>query len=258
MTSGREISDREHFDSIAERYGAKDVAASSRPARRRRVERTIAAVPIEKFDRVLEVGCGAGFGAEYLCGRYRDYIGIDHSRRLIDLAREKNSGDGVRFEAASISDFDPPWHFDLVFMIGVVHHLEDAAGALEMAAGWLAPGGYLAANEPQPRNPLVRAARRVRARWDASYSNEQDEISADRLRALFEGAGLEEITIAPQGYFSTPFAEVVLRPYTVMALLARLACAVDGLLENRDGPWSAALSWNLIGCGRAPFGPPAG
>ena len=251
MSGAREARDRRHFDSIASGLAAKDLAPSSRPARRRRVEQTIAAVPVAHFERVLEVGCGAGFGAEYLQGRFRAYIGIDHSRRLIDVAVENNTVEGVDFEVTSIDDFDPPWRFDLIFMIGVLHHLENPAGSREIMAQWLEPGGYLLANEPQPANPLVRAARRTRARFDRSYSSEQEEIGAAQLRAFFDGAGLEEISITPQGFVSTPFAELALKPYALMAPLARFACALDDLLERRSASWFSGLSWNLIGCGRA-------
>lgn len=255
MSGAREACDRQHFDSIANRFAAKDLAPSSRPARRRRVERTIATVPIESFERVLEVGCGAGFGAEYLRGRYRNYIGIDHSRRLIGFAVEKNAGEGVEFEATSIDEFDPPWRFDLIFMVGVLHHLENAARSMGIMAKWLEPGAYLVANEPQPANPIIRSARRARARCDISYSSEQEEFSAAQLRALFEGAGLEEIAITPQGFLSTPFAELVLKPYALMVPLARLACTLDGVLEKHAASRLSALSWNLIGCGRAPTSP---
>lgn len=250
--SYREASDRKLFDTIAERYGAKDLAPSSQPARRRRLEQSISAVPIDRFERVLEVGCGAGFGAEYLRGRFGQYIGIDHSERLIEMAVRENSSEGVHFETRSVDDFDPPSSFDLIFMVGVLHHLEDAARSLETMVQWLAPGGYLVANEPQPANPLIRIARRARVRCDGSYSTEQEEISAGELHGLFERAGLEEIVIIPQGFVSTPFAEVVLKPFSVMAPLARFACAVDGLLEKRSYSWLRSLSWNLIGCGRAP------
>jgi SAM-dependent methyltransferase len=252
VTSPREASDRKLFDTIAERYGAKDLAPSSQPSRRRRLEQSISAVPIDRFERVLEVGCGAGFGAEYLRGHYEQYIGIDHSRRLIEMAVMENSGEGVHFENRSVDDFDSPHSFNLILMVGVLHHLEDAATSLETMAQWLAPGGYLVANEPQPANPLIRIARRARVRCDGSYSGEQEEISAGELHRLFENVGLEDIVIIPQGFVSTPFAEVVLRPFSVMAPLARFSCAVDGLLEKRPLSWLKALSWNLIGCGRAP------
>jgi SAM-dependent methyltransferase len=255
MSGLREARDREHFDSIANRFAAKDLAPSSRPARRRRVEQTIAAVPVGDFERVLDVGCGAGFGCEYLRGRYRKYIGIDHSQRLIDVAVERNAYDGVDFQATSIDDFDPPWRFDLIFMIGVLHHLEGPARSMETMAQWLEPGGFLVANEPQPANPFIRAARRARTRFDTTYSSEQEEISSIELRALFEGAGLEDIAITPQGFMSTPFAELVLRPQALMAPLARIACGVDGFLEKRSLSWLTALSWNLIGCGHAPAEP---
>jgi SAM-dependent methyltransferase len=250
--SHREASDRKLFDTIAERYGAKDLAPSSQPARRRRLEQSIPVVPIDRFERVLEVGCGAGFGAEYLRGRFEQYIGIDHSERLIEMAARENSSEGVHFETRSVDDFDPPSSFDLIFMVGVLHHLEDAARSLETMVQWLSPGGYLVANEPQPANPLIRIARRARVRCDRSYTTEQEEISAGELHGLFESVGFEEIVIIPQGFVSTPFAEVVLKPFSVMAPLARFACAVDGLLETRSYSWLRSLSWNLIGCGRAP------
>jgi SAM-dependent methyltransferase len=249
----RETADREHFDTIAPRYARKDLAPSSRPARLRRVQRTIAALPRETFDRLLEVGCGAGFGAEYLRGRYRQYLGIDHSRKLIEVAVERNSGGDARFEATSIGDFEPPSGFDLILMVGVLHHLENPLQSMKKMARWLEPGGYVVANEPQPANPLIRAARRARKRYDASYSSHQEEVSAAQLRKLFEGTGLDGVTIVPQGFVSTPFAELVLRPYAVMGPLARIACAVDGVLESWMGTWSAALSWNLIVYGHAPM-----
>jgi SAM-dependent methyltransferase len=247
----REAADRAHFDAIAERYGGKDEAPSSKPARRRRVERTMAAVPGERIGSVLEVGCGAGFGVEYLGGRVDDYVGIDHSKRLIEVAREKNSGDHVRFEATSIAEFNPESPFDVILMIGVLHHLESPAKSMAQMVRWLRPGGYLVANEPQPANPLVRLARRVRACHDSSYSNEQEEIGAAELRSLFERAGLEEVAITAQGFFSTPFAEVVLKPYRLMAPVAHAACAVDRFLEKGQGSWTRRLSWNLIASGRA-------
>jgi SAM-dependent methyltransferase len=245
----REAYDREHFDSIAERYCAKDIALSSRVARRRRLEQTIAAVPGQRFERVLEVGCGAGFGATYLRGRFDRYVGIDHSRRLIEVALEKNSGHGIQFESTSIADFEPEAPFDLIFMIGVLHHLESPSVLLGRMIGWLRLGGFLVANEPQPANPLIRIARRARTRVDGAYSSEQEEICADDLRSLFEGAGFENIEITAQGILSTPFAEVVLKPDRLMEPLARAACAVDGVLEKGSSSWLKRFSWNLIARG---------
>lgn len=246
MDRHRADSDRELFDSIAEHYSAKDLAASARLARRRRLEQTVATVPGERFERVLEVGCGAGFSAEYLRGRFDRYVGIDHSRRLIEVAREKNSGEGVLFEATSIDAFAPAFDFDLIFMIGVLHHLEMPSRSLETMVRWLRPGGHLVANEPQPANPLIRVARRARARLDSGYSSDQEELGADHLRSLFQGAGLEKIEITAQGFLSTPFAEVVLKPHRIMMPLARAACAIDGVLEKGNSSWTRNLSWNLI------------
>jgi SAM-dependent methyltransferase len=214
MKDRREASDREHFDAIAEQYGAKDLAPSCRPARQHRLKRTIAAVP-----------------------------------------GDSNHGKGVHFEASSIEDFNPSTGFDLIFMIGVVHHLENAGRSLRRIIQWLEPGGFLVANEPSPENPLVHATRVVRERIDRTYSSDQEEISADRFRSLLEGAGLRDVTVTPQGFASTPFAEVVVRPFVIAGPLARAACIVDRVIEKPSWSWLKALSWNLIGCGRAPTAP---
>lgn len=252
MAGGRAAGDRELFDSIAARYAAKDLTPSSRHARRLRLERTLSVVPLEQSWRVLEVGCGAGFAATYLRGRVGEYVGIDHSQALIEIASDSNAGDRVEFVATSIEAFETPHPFDLVFMVGVLHHLEHKERELLTLVGFLKPGGYLVANEPQPANPLVSVARHVRGALDRSYSSEQEELRSRELRNLFVGSGLGDIMIQPQGLLSTPFAELVLKPSVLAQPMARAACSIDAFLEPRLGRVLLPLSWNLVVVGRRP------
>jgi len=41
------------------------------------LEQTMSILPVSGKIDILEVGCGAGFSAEYLRGRYNRYLGID-------------------------------------------------------------------------------------------------------------------------------------------------------------------------------------
>jgi 2-polyprenyl-3-methyl-5-hydroxy-6-metoxy-1,4-benzoquinol methylase len=245
--------DRELFDAIAEDYARKDRHAACRPARRLRLERTLAVAGPRADLHLLEVGCGAGFAADYLQGRYASYLGIDHSEALVELARRSQSAERASFVAASAEDFTPERPVDAILMVGVLHHLEDPAACLRQLVSGLAPGGMLLANEPQPGNPVVSAARWVRKRTDRSYSADQVELSADQLRSTLEDAGLEEVRLVPQGLLSTPFAEVPLRPEPVVAALSRLACAADRVLESLlPELLTRRLSWNLVAAGRKP------
>ena len=246
----RQSRDRSLFDAAARGLCRKDLAPASRRARRQRLERTVRWAPLSETTRLLDVGCGAGFSATYLRGRYGTYIGIDHSEKLIELARRHNAGPGVEFHAIDAEAFRPEERFDVVLLIGVLHHLERPAEVMARLVDLLAPGGAVVANEPQPANPLIRAARAARKRLEADYSDEQEELSAAQLRDLFEGAGLTNVRLVPQGLFSTPFAEVVLRPAALARLLVGPACAADRLLEDALRPLMRLASWNLVAVGR--------
>jgi trans-aconitate methyltransferase len=248
--SAHESKDRALFDRISDAYARKDLAPASRAARRHRLLRTLASVPLSPAADVLEAGCGAGFSAVYLRGRYGTFHGIDYAQGLIDYARQHNAGPGVTFEIANIKDFDPGRRFDVIVMIGVLHHLDDMDAAMRHLATLLKPGGWIAANEPQPANPLIRAARRARTRVDAAYSDEQDQLSGARLRAVYEGAGLANVRVRPQGLLSTPFAEVVLKPQWLTQPLAKVACAADTVAETLLGPALRPLTWNLVATGQ--------
>ncbi len=244
--------DRQLFDTIARDYCRKDLHPASIAARRQRLRRTLADVPVGDTARILEVGCGAGFSARYLAGHFREFVGIDYSQSLIDYARRYNAGTAVRFDAVSVFDFKDNEPFDLIVMIGVIHHIDRMEEALRHMVGLLRPGGWLAANEPQPGNPLIRAARAERKRIDPTYSNEQAQLSARQLRELFVAAGMVNVRVRPQGLFSTPFAEVVLPTQVVATGLARLSCWADTAVETVASPLLSRLSWNLVAVGQRP------
>jgi SAM-dependent methyltransferase len=252
--AARAARDQAHFDQVAIEYCRKDLAPASRRARRHRLLRTFAALPRLVRPKVLEAGCGGGFSATYLRSQVGSYQGLDYSEKLIELARRINAGPDDHFEVADVMAFTPPAPVDVVFMIGVLHHMPDVAGALRRMAGWLRPGGWLVANEPQPGNPLVQWARRLRKRVDAEYSDEQEELSSIALEQAFGSAGLENVRIIPQGLLSTPFAEVVLAPRWLADCGSAAACLLDLLLECAPRSLLVHCTWNLIAAGQRPCG----
>ncbi len=242
--------DRALFDAISDDYCRKDMLPASRRARRQRLERTLSRIPLGPRARVFEVGCGAGFAASYLHGRYGSYLGIDPSAGLIDLARKHNAKPRARFETAELGSMAAGEPFDVIFMIGVLHHIPQIEQLMPRVGSLLRPGGWLAVNEPQSGNPLIRAARGVRQRLERGYSDEQEQFSYRELVRLLERAGLSEIRVVPQGLLSTPFAEAMMRPAWLARPMSALACALDPPLERLLGTLGRWVSWNLIGTGR--------
>ncbi len=215
---------------------------------------TLRSVELPARCSILEVGCGAGFAADYLSGRYGRFMGIDYSRVLIGYARQYNALSGVRFEVCNVNDFESDQRFDLILMIGLLHHLDDPVAILTKAAAFLKPGGWVLANEPQSGNPLFQIARKVRMRLDRTYSDEQIQYGHRQLAEMFRRAGLSEIRIRPQGLFSTPWAEMEMPFQGVMSPVSAALCALDGAIERCVGGFIMWPFWNLIVAGRRPHG----
>jgi 2-polyprenyl-3-methyl-5-hydroxy-6-metoxy-1,4-benzoquinol methylase len=249
-TAKRAERDRELFNDIADRYAKKDILASSRIPRKHRLLCTFSLVPWRPGLRVLEVGCGCGYSADYLQGLYDEYIGVDYAERLIDYARGMNSREHARFDVADINDYDPGGQVDVVLMVGVLHHFDEHEKAFKHIVGLLKPGGWLVVNEPQSGNPMLQLARKIRGIMDRGYSTDQCTFSRQQLRGLFQAYGLRHIRVVPQGVFSTPLAEVPARPAFVFKAVAKSAVLLDKWSEKLLGRLLLPVSWNLIAAGQ--------
>jgi SAM-dependent methyltransferase len=245
MDAKAEEADRALFDRIAHDYVRKDLTECCRIARELRLKQTLKPVG-SRVGNVLEVGCGGGFSARYLDGLYDTYTGVDYSEELIRYARQENGGSRREFVCANIKDFEPGRSFDVVLMVGVLHHMPDPSAALVRLRDFLAPRGVVVVNEPQRGNPGISALRWIRKRVDPKYSADQVEFSETELSALFERAGYA-VRSRPQGVFSTPFAETRPFPEAISLAISQLATRVDPQLERLlDVPLARRLAWNVV------------
>lgn len=74
---------------------------------------------LNEGDKVLDLGCGNGRFYPLFKEKKVDYLGIDSSSKLIDIA--KSNYPEVNFETVSL--FDVQGNFDKVFSIAVLHHM---------------------------------------------------------------------------------------------------------------------------------------
>ena len=165
---------------------------------------------------------------------------------MVDLAEAINGGPGISFETADATKFSTTRRFDVIFMIGVLHHLPEPAATLRHLTGLLKIDGCIVINEPQNGNPLIQFARGVRKITDSHYSNDQTVYSGVGLRTVFSDAGCELVKLVPQGLLSTPFAEVAMPAQAFVTPLSSLACALDRMMESSFPRLLGHLTWNLI------------
>ncbi len=93
--------------------------------RTRPVRDLLNGVHTESVRRAVDLGCGPGNSTEVLAARFPDaeVSGLDSSADMIEAARKRLPG--VRFDLASILEWDDPGPFDLI--LANPPYVEDAA-----------------------------------------------------------------------------------------------------------------------------------
>lgn len=111
--------------------------------------------------RVLDAGCGTGYGAEMLRrAGAAEVVGVDIAEPVLAFARRET--DGVEFEVADLRSLPfGDGRFDLVACFEALEHVDDPDAVLDELARVLAPGGLLVISSPNrdryvPGNPHHR------------------------------------------------------------------------------------------------------
>jgi len=96
-------------------------------------------------EKILDLGCGNGRWLELFRKKKVDYIGVDFSERLIEIA--KRNYPQTKFQTADVLNLPfPSDYFDKIYNIAVLHHIpseELRRQSLEEAKRILKPGGVL-------------------------------------------------------------------------------------------------------------------
>jgi len=100
---------------------------------------------VKRGDKVLDLGCGNGRFIELFQGKSIEYVGLDNSQKLIEIARQKHpNGNFQIFDGLKIPF--PDNYFDAIFCIAVLHHIPGdqlRQEFLREAKRVLKPGGKL-------------------------------------------------------------------------------------------------------------------
>jgi SAM-dependent methyltransferase len=107
------------------------------------------ALRLARGKRVLDAGCGAGYGSGELAQAAERVIGVDVAAEAISFARAHYQRPNLRFEQAScIALPHADSSFDLMVAFEVIEHLENWRDFLREARRVLAPAGQLIVSTP--------------------------------------------------------------------------------------------------------------
>lgn len=243
--------DEELFDKIAEKYYLKDITKVSAIPRKNQLMQAVkpALNKNKNLGKILEIGCGNGFPAKYLENYYDEYIGIDHSEKMINIATQLHSKlENVKFLNEKVEELTHKLgneKFDTILSVGVLHHLENPIQALKELKLLAKPNASFIAIEPNSRNIIIQILRWFRKKIDKNYSKDQKFFLAKEIKNILNDSNITNIKIEYEGFLSTPFSQVILKPVIIFTYLSRLSVMIDNLISFLPS-FLKSLSWNLL------------
>ena len=170
---------------------------------RKILEAWVSRMPGERFDKVLEAGCGTGYMSAWLKRRYGwPMFPVDLSLDGLRFAKESGVGQLAQADITRMPHRDGV--FDAVVSLDVLAHLPRGAEMKAFAEFWrlLRPGGKLILR--------TSALDALRSRH-TEFAHERQRFTAARLRDALESAGFRVIELSYVNSLLLPVAWIKFR-----------------------------------------------
>lgn len=108
------------------------------------INKLLDSLNLEKFPRILDLGCGKGIISNKLIERNKgEVIAIDLSDKMIEFAKLENSGSKVKFINADFYEYNDDLLFDMIICFDAFPHFLDVENYVKKAASLIRKDGQL-------------------------------------------------------------------------------------------------------------------
>lgn len=160
---------------------------------------TAAAATVRPGATVAEIGCGPGAMLRDLSAARPDLrcVGLDVDAEMVAYANRAYRHERLEFAVADVGSDPLPGPAAFVFVVDVLHHVDEPQAFLGAVTAALEPGGVLAAVEPNSLHPYVALSqermRRAgldedhfrRKAWEAAFADAQLHVESRTWLHLF-------------------------------------------------------------------------
>ena len=180
---------------LADYYGEYGHAWHDSPITRKRYAAVLDSLePYRHRNRLLDVGCGAGYFLEEARTRGWEVHGTEYSRFALDLAQDK--GLNVVQAPLGLGSYDPDF-FDVVTAFEVFEHVSDPMAEAEVVAHVLRDGGALYLTVP---NFDALSRRLLGPRWSViDYPEHLCYFTSKTIRSWLRRVGFVAESVASTG-----------------------------------------------------------
>lgn len=129
--------------------------------------------------RVLDVGCGEGYGANILARQAKEIVAIDRHKKTIQQAQRKYSLPNLSFNVQDVEQLSKytPETFDVVCCFHVIEHLKEPTRLLLDIGKLLSESGILLISTPNRHSPF-------RSATGIEWPYHEREYAVDEFRKL--------------------------------------------------------------------------
>jgi SAM-dependent methyltransferase len=143
--------------------------------------------------KVLDYGCGSGYGSHMLSQKAESVVAVDISREAVEYAIGNFTSDNLTYK--EVKDLDAQ-KYDLITSFQVIEHVTDDARYILQLKGLLNPGGTLLLTTPDKTHRLFNY---IQKPWNIYHLKEYSTKSMDRLLIrYFDDYQILQITSKPE------------------------------------------------------------
>ena len=108
--------------------------------------------------RVLDAGCGEGYGTKLLAQNASQVVAIDRDKKTIQQARRRYQQPNLQFHVGDINQLSasPPQSFDVVCCFHTIEHLKEPTQFLQRVGKLLSNSGVLLISTPNREKTFIK------------------------------------------------------------------------------------------------------